>query len=113
MTKSPVIGPGVAKRRMAVPPMNAAASAGPSYLSLLLRSKVRKTISGVKATTIASTTTGHSETGRCMAAMPPITAIAVSIATTKVMLKPEGSICSLRRTQSCRRRFNASGMGPA
>ena len=42
--------------------------------------------------------------------MPPITAMVVSIAATIVMLKPEGSICSLRRTQSRRRRFSASGI---
>ena len=71
---------------------------------------MKKIISGAKAITIAISTNGHWESGRCKAAMPPITAMVASIAATIVMLKPDGSICSLRRTQSCRWRFSASGI---
>ena len=46
--KSPVMGVGVAKRRIAVPKVHAAQIAGPSYLLELLRSKEKKTISGTR-----------------------------------------------------------------
>jgi hypothetical protein len=104
------MGVGVANKRIAVPNVQAAQIAGPSYLLEFRRSKEKNNISGVKAITIAISTIGHSERGRCTAAMPPITAMVASIAATIVMLKPEGSLCSLQRSHSCKRRFSASGI---
>lgn len=87
--KSPVIAVGLANSRIAVPTMNAAHSVGPSFLSAMpLRSKVKNTISGLNAITIAITTIGHSAAGRCSAAMLPTTTIIASKPATTVMLKP-------------------------